>query len=102
MTFNSIIIRTAYVLIFCIKARAEKEVSFDNGPESSIAEDAYFGLLAASKGFTFGFIEGEMWEKSPFTILDFLRQRKRWIQGLLLVTHSANIPIGYNSFQVKF
>ena len=72
MTFNSIIIRTAYVLIFFIKARAEKEVSFDNGPESSLAEDAYFGLLAASKGFTFGFIEGEMWEKSPFTILDFL------------------------------
>ena len=78
------------------KAGAEKEVSFDNGPESSLAEDAYFGLLAASKGFTFGFIEGDMWEKSPFTILDFLRQRKRWMQGLLRVTHSANIPIGYD------
>ena len=81
-------------LLIVLKAGAEKEVSFDNGPESSLAEDAYFGLLAASKGFTFGFIEGDMWEKSPFTILDFLHQRKRWLQGLLRVTHSANIPIG--------
>ena len=87
------------LICFCYdfkKAGAEKEVSFDNGPESSLAEDAYFGLLAASKGFTFGFIEGDMWEKSPFTILDFLHQRKRWLQGLLQVTHSSNIPIGYN------
>uniref|UniRef100_A0A1A9Z8J8 Glycosyltransferase 2-like domain-containing protein n=1 Tax=Glossina pallidipes TaxID=7398 RepID=A0A1A9Z8J8_GLOPL len=35
---------------------------------------------------------GEMYEKSPFTLLDFLQQRKRWLQGILLVVHSKMIP----------
>nr|CAH0112427.1 unnamed protein product [Daphnia galeata] len=74
---------------------AERHVSFDHGPRGSVAEDAYFGLLAASKGYSFGFIEGDMWEKSPFTIADFLRQRKRWLQGLLLVVHSSEIPLRF-------
>ena len=34
-----------------------------------------------------------MWEKSPFTIKDFLQQRKRWLQGIWLVVHSSKIPI---------
>lgn len=33
-----------------------------------------------------------MYEKSPFTLLDFLQQRKRWVQGILLVVHSKVIP----------
>lgn len=74
---------------------AEKDVSFDLGPRGSVAEDAYFGLLAASKGYSFGFIDGDMWEKSPFTFKDFLRQRKRWLQGLLLVVHSTEIPLRF-------
>jgi egghead protein (zeste-white 4 protein) len=52
---------------------AERDVSFEHGPRGSVVEDAYFGLVAASKGYSFGFIEGDMWEKSPFTIKDFLR-----------------------------
>ena len=72
---------------------AERDVTFDHGPSSSVAEDAYFGLVAASKGYSFGFIEGDMWEKSPFTMKDFLHQRKRWFQGLLLVVHSPGIPL---------
>ncbi|XP_025831923.1 beta-1,4-mannosyltransferase egh-like [Agrilus planipennis] len=43
-------------------------------------------------GYTFDFIEGEMWEKSPFSILDFTKQRKRWYQGVLLVVHSKELP----------
>ena len=34
-----------------------------------------------------------MQEKSPFTLLDYIRQRKRWIQGLLLVANSSEIPL---------
>nr|CAG4650193.1 EOG090X07AI [Sida crystallina] len=77
------------------KVGAERSVTFDNGRDSSVAEDAFFGLLAASKGYSFGFVEGEMWEKSPFTLMDFLQQRKRWLQGLLLVVHSQRIPFRY-------
>jgi len=36
---------------------------------------------------------GEMWEKSPFTLSDFIKQRKRWLQGILLVVHDRRLPI---------
>ncbi|KAK4886469.1 hypothetical protein RN001_002740 [Aquatica leii] len=71
---------------------AEKKVSFDNGPDGSVAEDCYFAMMAFNEGYTFNFIEGEMWEKSPFTLSDFVQQRKRWLQGILLVVHAKTIP----------
>ncbi|XP_023026805.2 egghead [Leptinotarsa decemlineata] len=71
---------------------AEKDVSFDNGLDGSVAEDCFFAMQAYSKGYSFNFIEGEMWEKSPFTLWDFVQQRKRWMQGILLVVHSKSIP----------
>lgn len=77
---------------------AEKDVSFDNGVDGSVAEDCYFAMKAYSKGYSFDFIEGEMYEKSPFTLLDFLQQRKRWLQGILLVVHSREIPLKYKMF----
>jgi egghead protein (zeste-white 4 protein) len=72
---------------------AERDVSFDNGLDGSIAEDCFFAMKAFSEGYSFNFIEGEMWEKSPFTFWDFIQQRKRWIQGILLVVHSKSIPL---------
>lgn len=74
-----------------MKVAAEKDISFDNGLDGSIAEDCYFGMKASHGGYKFGFVEGEMWEKSPFTFWDFLQQRKRWIQGILLVVHSKMV-----------
>lgn len=75
--------------------QAERQVSFDNGIDGSVAEDCFFAMRAFSEGYTFNFIEGEMYEKSPFTLLDFLQQRKRWLQGILLVVHSKAIPLKY-------
>ncbi|XP_051155651.1 beta-1,4-mannosyltransferase egh [Leptopilina boulardi] len=72
---------------------AEKQVSFDNGLNGSISEDCFFAMKAFTQGYTFNFIEGEMWEKSPFTLWDFVQQRKRWLQGILLVVHSEAIPL---------
>lgn len=72
---------------------AERQVSFDNGLDGSVAEDCFFAMKAFSQGYTFNFIEGEMWEKSPFTLWDFVQQRKRWLQGILLVVHSKAIPL---------
>lgn len=74
---------------------AERAVSFDHGPEGSIAEDCYFSMVAMKQGFSFDFIEGEMLEKSPFTMWDFLQQRKRWLQGLLLTVHSPKIDAAH-------
>ncbi|CAF3659912.1 unnamed protein product [Rotaria socialis] len=75
------------------RAQCEMEVTFDNGRAGSIAEDTYFAMLAMSKNKKFGWIEGEMWEKSPFTLSDFIKQRKRWLQGILLVVHDSRLPI---------
>lgn len=75
------------------KYSAEADVTFDNGPDGSIAEDCYFAMIAFAKGYSFDFIEGEMLERSPFTVMDLIRQRKRWVQGVWLVVHSPNIPI---------
>jgi egghead protein (zeste-white 4 protein) len=55
-------------------------------------------MKAFSMGYSFDWIEGEMYEKSPFTLMDFLQQRKRWLQGILLVVHSKVIPIKYKFF----
>ncbi|XP_068627893.1 beta-1,4-mannosyltransferase egh [Battus philenor] len=77
---------------------AEKKVSFDNGLDGSVAEDCYFAMKAYMEGYTFNFVEGEMWEKSPFTLWDFMQQRKRWIQGILLVVHSQEIALKYKVF----
>lgn len=73
--------------------KAERDVTFDHGPDGSVAEDCYFSMIAYKKGYTFDFIEGEMHEKSPFNIRDFLQQRKRWLQGIWLVFHSSKIPL---------
>ncbi|KAF0298541.1 Beta-1,4-mannosyltransferase egh [Amphibalanus amphitrite] len=76
---------------------AERKVSFDNGLDGSIAEDCFFSMVAFQEGYTFDFIEGEMWEKSPFTFWDFLQQRKRWMQGIWLVVHSPVIQLRYKA-----
>ena len=79
----------------CCRLGAERAVSFDNGPDGSVAEDCFFSMVAFSKGYSFDFIEGALWEKSPFTVADLLQQRKRWLQGIFLVVHSPRIPTKY-------
>ncbi|XP_054158406.1 beta-1,4-mannosyltransferase egh-like [Oppia nitens] len=75
---------------------AERSVTFDNnGPNGSVCEDIFMAFNAYRRGYTFDFIEGEMYEKSTFTVWDFIRQRKRWIQGLLLLIYTSNIEHRY-------
>jgi egghead protein (zeste-white 4 protein) len=76
-------------------------VSFDHGIAGSIAEDAYFALKASNMGYTFDWIEGELYEEASFTFMDLVHQRKRWVQGLWLVHHSPNIKRDLSSFFFK-
>jgi len=76
-------------------AAAEKQITYDFGAEGSIAEDCFFALTAWKQGFTFGFVEGEMWEKSTFSARDYIYQRKRWVQGIYNVFFSSLIPYRY-------
>lgn len=69
-----------------------KEVSFDHGPESALAEDNFFAMFAMNTGkYRFGFVEGDMWERSPFSFADFFHQRRRWLQGWISLVSSSRI-----------
>lgn len=74
------------------KAGVESEITFDNGMNGSIAEDTYFAALAIARGYSFDWIEGEMREQSPQTFMDFVKQRRRWLQGIYLVVHDSRLP----------
>ncbi|KAK6180578.1 hypothetical protein SNE40_012709 [Patella caerulea] len=76
---------------------AEKHVSFDFGLDGSITEDCFFGMKAWEKGYRFNFIEGEMWEKSTFSIMDYIRQRRRCVLGIAKVFLSNNIKLPYKT-----
>ena len=69
----------------------ERVVSYDHGLEGSIAEDAYFAIKASNLGYTFDWVDGEVCERSPFTFMDLVRQRRRWAQGLHLMAVSTNL-----------
>lgn len=71
----------------------EKSVTFDHGVEGSIAEDAHFALLARSMGVRFAWIDALMFEQSPFSFRDFVRQRARWLVGGLLVVNNDTLPL---------
>ena len=76
-------------------AGVERQITYDFGLEGSIAEDCFFGLTAWKEGHKFGFVEGDMWEKSTFSALDYIYQRKRWVQGIYNVFFSSQIPFKY-------
>jgi len=73
----------------------ERQITYDFGVEGSIAEDCFFALTAWQQGHKFGFVEGEMWEKSTFSVTDYVQQRKRWVQGIKNVFFSSQIPFRY-------
>ncbi|WAR24957.1 BRE3-like protein [Mya arenaria] len=65
--------------------KVEMDVGLDLGPKGSIAEDCcvFFALKAMERGYTFDFITGQMRENSTFTLVDFIKQRRRWFVGQL-------------------
>jgi hypothetical protein len=73
----------------------EQLLGFDNGMKGSITEDAFFALVAWQKGVKFSWIDAYMFEQSPFTILDFVYQRRRWFGGLWLVCTDETIQFKY-------
>jgi len=65
-----------------------KAVSWDLGPELSLTEDAAFNMIALKQNISTTWIDAMMYEQSPFTLKDFVRQRERWFAGLVLCLRS--------------
>ncbi len=71
----------------------EADVGFDFGPPGSVTEDAFWALAQMARGRRCRWVEGYMVEQPPTSIRDFLRQRRRWLWGLLLVLRYAPAPL---------
>jgi len=66
---------------------------WDLGPDGSITEDAVYVLKAIERKCKFGWVSGVMLEKSPFDLLDFLKQRRRWFHGLWLTALKRDLKL---------
>lgn len=76
---------------FIVNSSLEKRIGFDLGGRGSITEDAYFALVCADLGVKFQWVDGFIREQSPFTLIELLKQRRRWITGLRLLMWDRNI-----------
>jgi egghead protein (zeste-white 4 protein) len=56
---------------------------FDFGSRGDITEDAFWAIKAMQDGRRCAWIDGYLEEQSCLSVLDFLRQRRRWFHGLV-------------------
>jgi egghead protein (zeste-white 4 protein) len=77
-------------------------ISWDVGPKLSLTEDAAFNMIAHGK-YNIGtaWIDAFMYEQSPFSIKDLMRQRERWYTGLCMCV-MANETSSRKAFAVPF
>lgn len=80
-----------------INQKVEETVGFDFGAEGSICEDSYFAMKAKGQiNLGMSWINAFMYEQSPFTAMDLMRQRGRWFHGLFFCT-----ALGGHGFSFK-
>lgn len=81
----------------------ERSIGFDFGPKGSITEDAFWALVAMERGHRCRWVDGYLEEQSTQSIGDFVRQRRRWFQGLAKVSIHApvklrwRVSLGFNT-----
>lgn len=71
-------LHVSYVMV---RNDVEKRVGFDLGVHGSLTEDIWWRLLANHAGCRTRWVEGYLDEQSNETLMDFLKQRKRWDIG---------------------
>lgn len=76
---------------FVVRNDIERSIGFDFGPKGSITEDAFWALIAMENGYRCRWIDGYLEEQSTQSVGDFVRQRRRWFQGLIKVI--AHTPV---------
>ncbi|HEU0028378.1 MAG TPA: glycosyltransferase family 2 protein [Ktedonobacterales bacterium] len=77
-----------------VRGMDEPSLSFDVGARNSITEDAAWALQAWGCGWRFGWIAGYVREQPPQSVMDFVRQRARWLTGVRLVALDRAVPLG--------
>jgi len=74
-----------------VSHKVERTIGFNAGLQGSITEDAHFALVARSQDVRFEWLDSNMYEASPFSLWDFICQRRRWYGGLWLVCKDPRI-----------
>jgi beta-1,4-mannosyltransferase len=87
-------IHGSYILV---SGQDDQRLSFDVGPRNSLTEDAAWALRAWALGYRFGWVEGYLHEQPPQHIMDFIRQRARWLSGIRLVITDRDVPFRYRA-----
>jgi egghead protein (zeste-white 4 protein) len=74
---------------FVVRADAEDDVGWDL-PGYAPAEDLAFEIRLRNRyGSIFGILRGFAYEKGAFSLGDQLRQRRRWVRGIMYAVGSA-------------
>jgi len=60
-----------------MRADVEASIGWDFGV--TWGEDSLFGLEAQRRGYRISWLKGRLYEQSPFSVRDFLKQRRRWV-----------------------
>lgn len=68
-----------------IRTDVEQRIGLDVGADGSLTEDAWFALAAQSAGAEFAWVNGYVVEQAPERVVDFVKQRRRWWNGLFRV-----------------
>ncbi|MCQ4345749.1 MAG: glycosyltransferase family 2 protein [Sulfolobaceae archaeon] len=76
-----------------MRSDIEASIGWDFG--TTWGEDSLFILEAQRRGYRLRWLKGRLYEQSPFTIRDFLKQRRRW------VFHSLDVLRRKTSVKVK-
>ncbi|CDF32612.1 unnamed protein product [Chondrus crispus] len=76
---------------------AEAAIGFDLGPAGSITEDAWWVLLAMKHGYRTRWVDGYLEEQSTQSLMDLLKQRRRWYYGLSKVITQCPVPFRYRA-----
>lgn len=80
-----------------VRNDVESAIGFDFGPVGSITEDAFWALVLMESGGRARWCDGYLEEQSTQSLGDFVKQRRRWYQGLLKVSLYAPVKLRWRT-----
>jgi egghead protein (zeste-white 4 protein) len=80
-----------------VRNDVEKHVGFDVGPAGSITEDAFWACLQMQAGRRCRWVDGYLEEQCTQSLSDFMKQRRRWFNGLVKVVVYAPVRLRWRA-----